>query len=327
MAFTNVTGPLTVTAQYQVATYTITFLADGNGTLNGETVQTVAHGADCSPVEAVADNGFTFLNWAGDIPAGQQRDNPLILAGVTDDLTVTAHFDCHLTVTSQVRIGTDEAGIAPADFVAKPKVYAFYTDPVSGATGKKATLKIPTPVSAKVPTNQIAAEWTKKIRLYDAKALAAAAKAGTKTADWLAAEPDRQQPLALTLRIASKQFSDRPLREVKLVAPVIAAVTVDDMTITVDGRWFGTRRPKAWAEYRIPGKGVKRLTLKALAPDGTYLDAKGKPAYMDAASGESAMVLLRPTKLPAGAAAWGDLTHLVIESGTGLGVAQLDLPE
>ena len=40
-----------------VTAYTVTFLVSGPGQLQGDTVQTVPPGGDCTPVRAVADGG------------------------------------------------------------------------------------------------------------------------------------------------------------------------------------------------------------------------------------------------------------------------------
>ena len=60
--FDNITSPLTVTAQYSVATYTVTFDLDGKGTRTGggELVQTVAHGEAAVEPIVEANTGWYF---------------------------------------------------------------------------------------------------------------------------------------------------------------------------------------------------------------------------------------------------------------------------
>ncbi|MFH1138559.1 MAG: InlB B-repeat-containing protein [Pseudomonadota bacterium] len=97
LTLANVTSDLTVTANFAINTYTVTFLAGANGGLTGQTTQTVAHGADASPVTAVPDPGFHFASWTGDHVG---TENPLTLANVTSNLTVTANFEINTyTVT------------------------------------------------------------------------------------------------------------------------------------------------------------------------------------------------------------------------------------
>jgi hypothetical protein len=90
VAFGSVTADLTVTAQYEVATYTVTFIAGSNGTVSGSAVQTVAHGGNCAPVEAEPDQGHLFAAWTGDHVG---TENPLTVTNVTADMAVTANFD------------------------------------------------------------------------------------------------------------------------------------------------------------------------------------------------------------------------------------------
>lgn len=71
--------------------YQVTFLAQGNGSLNGTnelTVQVPAGGA-CPTVNAVADPGYAFSSWGGDYPASA---NPFTLTNVQSDMTVIGFF-------------------------------------------------------------------------------------------------------------------------------------------------------------------------------------------------------------------------------------------
>ncbi len=88
--FTNITEPLTVTAQYSVATYTVTFDLDGKGTRigGGELIQTVAHGTAALAPEVEANAGWEFVGWSAPF------DN------ITGPLTVTARYNAEIyTVT------------------------------------------------------------------------------------------------------------------------------------------------------------------------------------------------------------------------------------
>ncbi len=71
------------------ATYTVTFAAGPNGSIAGTSHQTVLSGADCQPVTAVPDPGFSFAGWTG----GQTgNDNPLTVRKVSSDMNITANF-------------------------------------------------------------------------------------------------------------------------------------------------------------------------------------------------------------------------------------------
>ncbi len=89
-----VTGVGTITANFAINTYTITFNAGPNGDVNGtnQVVQTIDHGDDCTPVTANPANGYHFVNWTEGGPP-ISTDNPLTVQTVTGDMTVTANFD------------------------------------------------------------------------------------------------------------------------------------------------------------------------------------------------------------------------------------------
>jgi uncharacterized repeat protein (TIGR02543 family) len=95
----NVTSDITVTANFAINQYDVTFNAGANGDVNGQpqVVQTVNHGSDCTPVTANPSTGYHFDGWTGDYTG---MTNPLTITNVTSDMTITANFaiDTH-TVT------------------------------------------------------------------------------------------------------------------------------------------------------------------------------------------------------------------------------------
>jgi hypothetical protein len=80
--FDNVTGDLTVTAQYEATTYAVDFDLGTHGTRTGggELSQTVAYGTGAAEPVFDVDAGWTFAGW----------DTPF--DNVTSDLTVTAQY-------------------------------------------------------------------------------------------------------------------------------------------------------------------------------------------------------------------------------------------
>ncbi len=72
-------------------TYTVTFLAGSGGTLNGIAKQTVKSGESTSPIEAIANSGYSFKNWTG-TGFVTTTVNPMIIDNVTRNITVTANF-------------------------------------------------------------------------------------------------------------------------------------------------------------------------------------------------------------------------------------------
>jgi len=218
---------------------------------------------------------------------------------------------------SRFEIDKAEVGLEE-DFDAKPKAWATYTHPVTRKEGLKASARFLDGLG----TGTVGFEWTRRIPLYDKKLLSTANKAGTFTAAWLEDEDnaDQNQPLALPLSLTSKQVPVDVLeRTLHLAPPLIYDVVVEDGAITITGRWFGTGKPKVWMEYLNAKNAVKRLKCKVEKPDGQdgRVNAKLKPVYMNPADGASKVVVLTP-KLPKGVASLDDLSHVVLDSGSGL---------
>jgi len=86
--FVSVTITHTIRAVFAINTYTLAYTAGANGTLTGDTSQTVNHGGKGTAVTAVADNGFEFVNWSDN-----KTTNPRIDSNVTAHISVTANFD------------------------------------------------------------------------------------------------------------------------------------------------------------------------------------------------------------------------------------------
>jgi len=82
-AYNNVTGNLTVTAQYTINTYTVTFV-DYDGTTVLKTQTNVPHGTEAAPPANPTRTGHTFTGWS---PAYNN---------VTGNLTVTAQYTINI---------------------------------------------------------------------------------------------------------------------------------------------------------------------------------------------------------------------------------------
>jgi formylglycine-generating enzyme required for sulfatase activity len=94
----DVTADLSVTAEFALVDYTLTYTAGEHGTVVGDTPQTVAHGGNGTPVEAAPDSNYHFVQWSDG-----KTDNPRTDEDVTADLSVTAEFalvDYALTYTA-----------------------------------------------------------------------------------------------------------------------------------------------------------------------------------------------------------------------------------
>ncbi|MBU5612949.1 DUF1566 domain-containing protein [Geomonas azotofigens] len=109
--FTGVTANHDFSALFAVNTYTVNYTAGDHGTLAGAAAQTINHGGSTSAVTAVPATGYHFLGWTGNNGFSSSA-NPLVLTGVTGNVTVTAGFgiDTHLVTPVVAAHG----GITPA---------------------------------------------------------------------------------------------------------------------------------------------------------------------------------------------------------------------
>jgi len=74
------------------AGFSVTFHAGSHGTLTGTATQTVVSGGTTTPITAVANPGYHFVNWTGTGGFSTSTSNPLVIAHVTADMTVSANF-------------------------------------------------------------------------------------------------------------------------------------------------------------------------------------------------------------------------------------------
>ena len=74
-------------AQDSGTTYTLTYTAGANGSISGTTPQTVVQGGSGTPVTAVANPSYHFVNWSDSSTANPRTDS-----NVTADISVTANF-------------------------------------------------------------------------------------------------------------------------------------------------------------------------------------------------------------------------------------------
>lgn len=77
----------TVTANFAINSYTITYTAGPNGTLIGSSSQNADYGTNGTPIAAVPASGYHFANWSDGSTANPRTDT-----SVTSNLNVTANF-------------------------------------------------------------------------------------------------------------------------------------------------------------------------------------------------------------------------------------------
>ncbi|HZZ98786.1 MAG TPA: InlB B-repeat-containing protein [Candidatus Saccharimonadia bacterium] len=84
---TSVTQDVSVTANFSINTYTLSYTAGTHGSLTGTTPQTVNSGASGTAVTAVPASGYHFVNWSD-----ASVQNPRTDISVSADHSVTANF-------------------------------------------------------------------------------------------------------------------------------------------------------------------------------------------------------------------------------------------
>jgi uncharacterized repeat protein (TIGR02543 family) len=105
---TNVTANKSVTANFAINTYTLTYTAGANGAISGTSPQTVNYGASGSAVTANPSTGYHFGSWSDGSTANPRTD-----ANVTANKSVTANFIINsYTVTFDKNTGDTEANPA-----------------------------------------------------------------------------------------------------------------------------------------------------------------------------------------------------------------------
>jgi len=101
---TDVTADISVTANFAINTYTLTYTAGLHGLISGTTPQTVNYGDDGTSVTAVPDSGYNFVNWSDG-----STDNPRTDTNVTGNISVTANFGITVTLSSVIDSYVDQS--------------------------------------------------------------------------------------------------------------------------------------------------------------------------------------------------------------------------
>jgi photosystem II stability/assembly factor-like uncharacterized protein len=109
---TNVTGNLSVTANFAINSYALTYTAGSGGTISGTAIQTVPYGGSGTAVTAVPNTGYHFVSWSDGSTTAARTDT-----NVTGNLSVTANFAVTApdtrTLTYTAGVGGTIAGASP----------------------------------------------------------------------------------------------------------------------------------------------------------------------------------------------------------------------
>jgi hypothetical protein len=98
-----------ITANFAIDTFTLTYAAGAGGSLTGNTSQTVDYGEDGTAVTAVPDTGYHFVDWSDD-----STDNPRTDTNVTADISVTANFAINTYTLTASSSGHGSVTLDPA---------------------------------------------------------------------------------------------------------------------------------------------------------------------------------------------------------------------
>lgn len=83
----NVKSDLSVTAEFKEKIFTVNYVTDGNGTIEGEAKQTVKFGKNATTVTAVPKEGYQFAKWSDGVKTATRTDE-----NIKSHITVTAEF-------------------------------------------------------------------------------------------------------------------------------------------------------------------------------------------------------------------------------------------
>jgi hypothetical protein len=126
---TNVTADMTLTANFAINTYAVTFQTDGTAgaSLTGNTSQVVNHGSSCTAVTANAPANHHFVKWT--LGGADYSTNATItVANVTSAMALTAHFALNEYVLTFATDGTPGATLDGP--LTQTLLHGEYCDPV-----------------------------------------------------------------------------------------------------------------------------------------------------------------------------------------------------
>ncbi|HEC02488.1 MAG TPA: hypothetical protein ENI81_03030, partial [Phycisphaerales bacterium] len=104
----TVTSDMAITANFEINTYNLTYKADSNGSISGNTEQIVEHGSDGTSVTPIPNAGYRFVNWSDGSTEYPRTDK-----NVVSDINVTANFiinEYQVDVNSTTGGSTDKDG-------------------------------------------------------------------------------------------------------------------------------------------------------------------------------------------------------------------------
>ncbi|MBI5476013.1 MAG: hypothetical protein HY964_04675 [Ignavibacteriales bacterium] len=104
----NMNAPITQTASFSIKTYSLIINAVHGSVTKIPDQSSYDHGTNVS-LTPVADAGFHFVNWSGDVPAGHELDVPLSVV-MDQNRTITANIIINPTPPTHIITATAGAG-------------------------------------------------------------------------------------------------------------------------------------------------------------------------------------------------------------------------
>jgi ribosome-associated toxin RatA of RatAB toxin-antitoxin module len=102
---TNVTGNLSVTANFAINSYALTYTAGVGGTISGTVIQTVPYGGSGTAVTAVPSTGYHFVTWSDGVTTVARTDSGIV-GNVTASATFAANtYQLHYTAGTGGTLG------------------------------------------------------------------------------------------------------------------------------------------------------------------------------------------------------------------------------
>lgn len=101
VTISDVTSNMTITANFAINTYMVQFIASDGGHLDKPSSQTVNWGDNTSPVTAIENSGYHFVNWSSG------ETNPiLVITNVTSNMIITANFAVNPPMCESIQFDT-----------------------------------------------------------------------------------------------------------------------------------------------------------------------------------------------------------------------------
>ncbi len=133
--FTGVTADHTISANFAINQYTLTYNSDSNGSITGTALQTVNYGDNGTIVTAVANSGYHFVNWTED----SSTTNPRIENNVVANQTYSAVFAADPQVTQYTLDVTISSGEGDGEGVVTDDLSQINCDSTFVATEENPT--------------------------------------------------------------------------------------------------------------------------------------------------------------------------------------------